>query len=65
MPFKDLPEGQTHSFLESDWVSDCCGSRIVNFPPDNYTHLSHIGCCEHCGKPCNPKQLHDIKIEKV
>lgn len=45
------------SILNPDWVSDCCGSRIINFPPDGYTRNQHIGCCEHCGKPCNVKQF--------
>jgi hypothetical protein len=57
MPFKDLPEGQTHSFLDPDWVSDCCGSELKQ-EMRGFT-------CSHCKKICQVKQLHDIKIETL
>jgi hypothetical protein len=59
--FKDLPEGETHSFLDKDWVSDCCGSEIWQREAVGGSPF----VCGNCGKQCQPKQLHDIKIEKA
>lgn len=52
--FKDLPEGETHSFLDPDWVSDCHGAKILE-------EGSHF-ICRYCRKPCKVKQLHDTEI---
>lgn len=63
MPFQDSPEGQTHSFLDPDWVSDCCGSKMILREFRNWKTTSMI--CDNCGRPCKPKQLHDIELLKL
>jgi hypothetical protein len=63
--FKDLPEGETHSFLDPDWVSDCCGAKmkqVAGFYDGRERGRFSFLLCEHCEKPCRSKQLHDVKI---
>ena len=61
MPFKDLPEGETHSYLDPDWVSDCCGAKMETNMDIGITPFR----CSNCKKSCQSKQLHDIKIVKI
>lgn len=54
---KDL---ERRGVFEPEWVSDCCGAKIDLITT---VHGENPKRCRHCKKPCQIKQLHDIRFE--
>jgi len=55
---KKAIEDEKPSYINPNWVSDCCGALMLQ-------DFDGFLFCTHCGKKCNPKQLHDVQINKI
>jgi hypothetical protein len=52
--------------IDKDAVSDCCGAKVkqvTGFFDGSERGRFNFLMCEHCGEPCQIKQMHDTQIQ--